>query len=488
MEPIKISCLSEAETYQLAETLALAIRPGDLVTLNGDLGVGKTTLARALIRVAADKPELEVPSPTFTLVQTYKNLPFGDLAHMDLYRLEDGAEMVELGLEEALNNGVVLIEWPENANGYLPAPALEVYIQQGANDNQRLFEIKGETNALLQLKRSLAIRSFLNNNGYKDSARRHLVGDASVRAYETIRADADGENLILMNSPAMPDGKPIHNGKPYSQVARLAEDIRAFVGVALALEKQGLHTPHIYAQDLQLGFLLIENLGTESILTKDGRPIEERYLAGMETLAALHEMKWNTECPLPNGSAHTIPPFDRDAMIIEVELLPDYYAPYKLGGPLCSKAKSEFLQIWNALIGQLEGVEHSLVLRDFHSPNIIWDENATGVSRTGLIDFQDALIGPSAYDVASIAQDARVGLGPELEARLVDHYCASRTSLAEASFRKVYAIMAAQRATKVLGIFVRLSVRDDKHGYLAHLPHMEGLSETFISPSGACRL
>ncbi len=473
MEPVNFICSNEADTFQLAETLALALRPGDLVILSGELGAGKTTLARALIRAAADKPYLEVPSPTFTLVQTYDNLPFGSLAHMDLYRLEDGSELEELGLEEALNNGVGMIEWPEKAKDDLPAPTMSISIQQGLTDDERLFEIKGEDEALLRVKRSMAIRSFLNQNGHQNSARRHLIGDASTRSYEVIQFDGNENNLVLMNSPAMPDGQPVRNGKPYSQIAKLAEDVRPFVGVALALEKQGLHTPHIFAQDLAQGFLLIEDLGRDTILTRDGEPQEARYLACMETLAILHEKKWNPKCPLPDGSIHTIPSFDRDAMMIEVELLSDYYAPHKIGSPLGEKARSEFQQIWSALIGQLEDAEKTLVLRDFHSPNIIWNENATGVARTGLIDFQDALIGPSAYDVASIAQDARVGLSAGLEAKLVDHYCALRTSLDEPSFRKAYAIMAAQRASKVLGIFVRLSVRDKKHIYLGHLPHME---------------
>ncbi len=473
MELLQIHCLNEAATVQLAETLALALRTGDLITLKGDLGAGKTTFIRALIRVASGNPVQEVPSPTFTLVQAYDGFHFGTLAHMDLYRFEEGEELEELGLDEALNTGVALIEWPERVEGFLPPPSLSITIQPGANDEERLFIISGNEKSLLEFIRSRSIREFLNLNGHKNSTRQHLVGDASTRSYETIHVGEDSDSIILMNSPAMPDGEAVHDGKPYSQIAKLAENIRAFVGIALALERQGMNTPHIFAHDLENGCLLIENLGADTILTKDGKPIEDRYLASMETLAELHEKKWNPVCPLPDGTTHTIPNFDREAMLIEVELLVDCYAPYKSGSNISNEARAEFTRIWNNLIDQLENAEKSLILRDFHSPNIIWIENANGSARTGLIDFQDALIGPVAYDVASIAQDARVGLSAELESKLVVHYCASRDSIDESAFHKAYAIMSAQRVTKVLGIFVRLSERDHKHGYLAHLPHME---------------
>src|SRR5690606_7542298 len=123
----------------------------------------------------------------------------------------------------------------------------------------------------------------------------------------------------------------------------------------------------------------------------------------------------------------------------------------------------------------MAGGESSLVLRDYHSPNLIWRPGASGLDRLGLIDFQDALLGPSAYDLASLAQDARVTVPPELETRTVDAYCAARgrsDSFDEDAFRRDYAIMAAQRNSKILGIFVRLDRRDGKPAYLAHLPRI----------------
>jgi len=468
---LEIVCASERDTIRLAETLAMAIAASDLVALSGDLGAGKTVLARAIIRSAAGDAELEVPSPTFTLVQSYEGLPFGSLAHFDLYRLTDGSELDELGLDEALERGCAIVEWPERAADALRHATLSMRLEP-RDDDSRLITIDGDDKTMARLRRSLDIRAFLDAHGHTASQRRHLTGDASTRAYETILPE-NGETLILMNAPAMPDGPPVRDGKPYSAIAHLAEDVSAFVGVDLMLRENGFRAPQIHAQDLDAGLLLIEHLGDEFIIDENRQPIVDRYEAAIDTLAAMHKLDWPNSVSIADQRSHTVPGFDRDAMMIEVSLLADWYAPRQLGRPLDHDEQSAFDTVWNELIETLEGAEKTLILRDYHSPNIVWDGDATGTDRTGLIDFQDALIGPSAYDVASLTQDARVDVSLELEARLLDRYCAARSAFDEAGFRAAYAIMAAERATKVLGIFVRLSQRDGKHGYLAHLPRIE---------------
>ncbi len=116
----------EAATQDLGRALARALRPGDAVCLTGPLGAGKSTLARALIRALTTADE-EVPSPTFTLVQFYDTAAF-PLAHFDLYRLSDPDEAYEIGLDEALDDGVALIEWPQRLEGRLPATRLDIDI------------------------------------------------------------------------------------------------------------------------------------------------------------------------------------------------------------------------------------------------------------------------------------------------------------------------------------------------------------------------
>jgi aminoglycoside/choline kinase family phosphotransferase len=170
-----------------------------------------------------------------------------------------------------------------------------------------------------------------------------------------------------------------------------------------------------------------------------------------------------------------VPPFDRDAMMIEAELLVDWYVPAVTGAPADEALRDGFRREWNALIDRLQSAEKTLMLRDFHSPNIVWRPERAGRERLGMLDFQDALVGPSAYDVASLAMDARVTVPEIIEGKTLEAYVATRHragAFDEESFREAYAIMAAQRNSKILGIFVRLDRRDGKPAYLKHLPRI----------------
>jgi tRNA threonylcarbamoyladenosine biosynthesis protein TsaE len=125
-------------TISLGRFLAARARAGDLILLKGPLGVGKTTLARALI--GAFLPGEEVPSPSFTLVQNYE-APGLDLVHYDLYRLESEADIFELGWEEAVGRALVIVEWPELLRTVLPADRLEVILSFGAEERERQAHI-----------------------------------------------------------------------------------------------------------------------------------------------------------------------------------------------------------------------------------------------------------------------------------------------------------------------------------------------------------
>jgi aminoglycoside/choline kinase family phosphotransferase len=159
---------------------------------------------------------------------------------------------------------------------------------------------------------------------------------------------------------------------------------------------------------------------------------------------------------------------------MEARLLLDWYLPWKRGAPASDAERADYLAIWDDLIDQLATAEKSLVLRDLHSPNIIWRGEETGIGRIGLIDFQDAMIGPTAYDLASLTQDARVTVERPLFDRLLADYLALRRAQAknfdERDFLKSFAIMSAQRNCKLAGLWVRLKQRDAKPGYLKHMP------------------
>lgn len=134
---------SEDDTVALARRLATMLKPGDVLCLHGDLGMGKSVFARGLIRALAGKPALEVPSPTFTLVQTYDTAA-GDVWHFDLYRLKNPDEVYELGWEEGLANAIVIVEWPERLGYLMPPGRIDINLSQAA-DGARLLQITGET-------------------------------------------------------------------------------------------------------------------------------------------------------------------------------------------------------------------------------------------------------------------------------------------------------------------------------------------------------
>lgn len=461
----------EAATKRFGEDFALALVKGDLVTLSGDLGAGKSSLARAVIRAIADDEGLEVPSPTFTLVQSYEALRL-PVAHADLYRISHGEELDELGLVEFLEYGVVLSEWPEQAEGFLPEPSFAVTLtHEGAG---RRIAISGADAAIARLQRTLKIRSFLDNNDRAGATRRYLQGDASPRKYEII--DSAHGIEVLMNAPAMPYDPPLRSGKSYRQLAHIAENIQAFVAIDDLLAKNGLRVPQMRAVDIDAGLLIIENLGLEGIRDPSGEPVAERYEAAGRFLAHLHGVQWPDHAPVAGYPDHIIAPFDRDAMIMEVSLVGHWYAPRMMGRKLSDAEAQAYEAAWDKVLDAIADCEKSLLLRDYHSPNLFWFEDAQGANKIGTIDFQDAMIGPAAYDVASLALDARVTITPELEKAVVDAYCDERRKLGhvfdEAAFRMAYAAMGAQRNAKLLGLFVRLDERDGKPHYLAHLPRI----------------
>ena len=129
----------EAATERLGATLASRLRPRDVVALQGGLGVGKTTLARAILRAASGDPALIVPSPTFTLVEVYET-PHGTYWHFDLYRLETPEQVFELGWEEARAEGIVLLEWPERLGPLLPKH-LSVTLEIDGDGRRALLDV-----------------------------------------------------------------------------------------------------------------------------------------------------------------------------------------------------------------------------------------------------------------------------------------------------------------------------------------------------------
>jgi tRNA threonylcarbamoyl adenosine modification protein YjeE len=458
--------------------IAAALEPGDYVTLSGDLGAGKTTFARALIRHLAGDPSVEVPSPTFTLLQSYE-LPRYQLIHADLYRLSHPAELAELGFDDLSPGAVVVLEWPDRAGGYLPPDRLDIAltltVQPGAE--HRHARVTGHGTFAPRVGRIAAVRQFLAEAGFAEAERRRVEGDASTRVYERLRLGE--KRVILMNAPRQPDGPPVRDGLPYSAIAHLAEDVTPFVAMANGLCARGFSAPAIVHADLKQGLLLIEDLGDGRVVEGDPpRPIRERYEAAVEVLAALHGQDLPPSLPVATGAHdYRLPPYDLHAFLIETELLLDWYLP-RFDVAVGAQTRADFANLWRAALQAALAAAPTWVLRDYHSPNLLWLPERAGIARIGILDFQDAVMGPPAYDVASLAQDARLDVPHALEAALLERYVALRRAAQNdfdaAAFIGMYAALAAQRATKILGIFARLDRRDGKPQYLRHLPRIWG--------------
>jgi hypothetical protein len=466
---------NEAALHRLAVDIALALAPGDLVTLSGDLGAGKTTFARALIRHLADDPAIEVPSPTFTLMQSY-DLPRFPVVHADLYRLTDSTELAELGLDDLPETTVVLLEWPDRAAGWLPPDRFDIALAMvpdgGLED--RAVRVTGYGVAAARVGRIADVRRFLADAGFGEAERRHMQGDASTRTYE--RLILRDESYILMNAPRRPDGPPVRDGKPYSAIAHLAEDVVPFVAMAMGLRAHGLSAPDIFHADLDRGLILIEDLGEEPMVVgHPPAPLEERYAAAVDLLVALHSESLPPTLPLAGRGDYRLPHYDLGAFLIEAELLLDWYLP-RMQAAVTASGRETFVALWQDALRTALGAPPTWVMRDFHSPNLLWLPQREGVARVGLLDFQDALLGPAAYDLASLLQDARVDVTEEMELKLLGRYLRARHArdpdFDVRTFIQVYASLAAQRATKILGIFARLDRRDGKPQYLRHLPRI----------------
>ena len=489
-----------------------------MVALSGDLGAGKTTFARALIRALLADPAAEIPSPTFSLVQVYP-APRFEVAHLDLYRLAGEDELDELGLDEILTHGAAIIEWPERAPNLRAPVRLDIHFTQGSEPDLRTIRFSASGSWAKRLGRIEQMSRFLDGEPeWARATSAYLQGDASARAYARLATSSpapcgvggsptiDGrespppglphegggagaevgkevkraQSAILMDQPRQPDGPPIRDGRPYSRIAGLAEDVRPFVAVASALRGCNLSAPEIFAADLDNGFLVLEDFGDRVYGAElaAGASQEELWRAATEALLVLGTIPVPDAIPLPNGDVHRVPAQDSDVLGIEVDLLPEWYWPAVHGGPIPPDVRADFDAAWSAVFDRLDGEPAGWVLRDYHSPNLVWLPEREGYQRAGLLDFQDALKGSLAYDLVSLLQDARLDVPDKLEHKLLAYYLRMRGAVEPGfdagRFQFAYAALGVQRNTKILGIFARLAARDGKRAYLRHIPRIWG--------------
>ncbi len=268
--------------------------------------------------------------------------------------------------------------------------------------------------------------------------------DASFRRY--FRATFTDRTLIVMDAP------PEH------------EDCRPFLHVARLFEAAGVHVPHVYAEDLGQGFLLLSDLGDTTYLN-DLNPQNAKQLYGAAIDALIKIQLGSTDDQLP--------PYDKALLLREMRLFPEWYINRHLGITLTAAQNAKLETVFERIVANNLAQPRVYVHRDYHSRNLMVTE-----PNPGIIDFQDAVYGPITYDLASLFKDAYISWEePEIIDWLIGYWEKARSAGLPVhedfgEFYRDYELMGAQRHIKVLGIFARLYHRDGKQGYLNDMPQV----------------
>ena len=298
-------------------------------------------------------------------------------------------------------------------------------------------------------ERDESIAAFLAEAGWAAAERRPLAGDASFRRYERLRLD--GATGVLMDAP------PPH------------EDVGAFHRTERLLLSLGFSAPRPLAVDEDLGLMLLEDLGerTFTLALAEGADETALYRLATDLLVELHR---RAGADLVTGG--TLPPYDDRRLLDEAVLLTDWYLPAVCGAAPPAAVRDAYLEAWLSVFPVARRIPDTLVLRDYHVDNLMLLDGRPGVSACGLLDFQDALIGPRSYDLVSLLEDARRDIPGPLAAAMLARYLAAFPDLDPVAFKASYAVLGAQRNAKIIGIFTRLCRRDGKAGYLKHIPRV----------------
>ncbi|MCW5774594.1 MAG: phosphotransferase, partial [Rhodospirillaceae bacterium] len=189
----------------------------------------------------------------------------------------------------------------------------------------------------------------------------------------------------------------------------------------------------------------------------------------------------------PGATAIDVPRYDEPTLIEKAELLLDWFLP-AVGATVDGPMRAAYRAAWEAVLPLRRGVPETLALRDYFPENLMWLPARDGVRRCGLLDFQDAMLAPTVYDLVSLLEDARRDVPEALREAMIRRYLAAFPQQDRAAFAAATAVMAAQRHARVIGVFARLWKRDGKPRYLAHIPRVWRLLERALAHPGLAPL
>lgn len=323
--------------------------------------------------------------------------------------------------------------------------------------------------------RKQQLQTFLQNSDFANAELFPLAGDASNRCY--IRAVLSDKKAMIMDSPLE------------------GENFYAFIKIADFLYKQGYSAPRILARDIENGFLLLEDLGDDSFsrVLQQATQIEaELYKSAIDVLVSWRTLVMpdaNFPCELVSsfGKFSDVASsakesldtslrwydksYNHELYLREITLFIDWFLPQAIGEEKAKDGRAEYIAIWQEILNNTPLKTDILVHRDYHADNLLWLPNRQGIKRVGLLDFQDAVLGDPAYDIVSLLEDARRDVSSELAQKMITYYV-HKTDVDEGEFLTAYNVLAAQRNSKIMGIFARLAMRDGKTQYLNYQPRV----------------
>ncbi len=287
-------------------------------------------------------------------------------------------------------------------------------------------------------------KEFISKSQWGNATLSPLLPDASLRQY--FRLMDDGKTAMLMDASL----EPI--------------TIRTFLRLTDHLRRLGLRVPQIFCHDADSGFMLMEDLGSDTFtaLLNVGTKALPLYEKAINVLIELQNN--------PDAINIDTTNYDFESLVEEACLLTRWYLPAVTGKPIERHQEAGYIAAWKAIYECLPDIDSTLVLRDYHVDNLMLIDE-----RCALLDYQDALIGSPAYDVVSLLEDARRDVDETMHAHILEIYLNQRPQINRPAFRQHYIVWGVQRHCKVVGIFTRLWLRDNKPSYLQHLPRVLGL-------------
>ena len=278
--------------------------------------------------------------------------------------------------------------------------------------------------------------SFMEKCGINNDKLVPIEQDASSRKYFILK---NNKNFLIMDSP--------HKDNNNDQ----------FISISNYLNQINLSAPKVYKFDKSEGLMLIENFGINTFnkAIKNNTSELNLYKSAVDSLLVIHKSVY------PKNISN----YSKKILMSEVNLFLEWYYPYK-NIKISKKEKMEWFELWNNYLHRITLENKILVLRDYHADNLFWLPNKKDNKKVGIIDFQDALIGNSAYDLGSLLEDVRRDLSDNTKKKVLEYFISKSKIKNTKNFYNSYNILVAQRNAKIAGIFVRLAVRDNKKKYL----------------------